>query len=82
MSGSELTARSLESALDSVSPSLSAPPPLVCVLSLSFSKINKLKKKRKENVSLGVPGWLCGFSVQFRSGHDLVVHGFEPCVRL
>ena len=40
-SGSVLMARSLEPASDSVSPSLSAPPPLV--LCLSLSKIN-LKK--------------------------------------
>ena len=38
-SGSVLTAQSLEPASDSVSPSLSAPPPLV--LYLSLSKINK-----------------------------------------
>ena len=37
--GSVLTAQSLEPALDSVSPSLSAPPLLA--LSLSLSKINK-----------------------------------------
>ena len=37
--GSVLTAQSLESAWDSVSPSFSAPPPLV--LFLSLSKINK-----------------------------------------
>ena len=43
-SGSVLTAQSLELALDSVSPlSLSAPPLLT--LSLSLSKMNKLKKK-------------------------------------
>ena len=36
-SGSELTAQSLEPASDSVSPSLSAPPPLVLSLSLSLS---------------------------------------------
>ena len=36
-SGSVLTAQSLEPASDSVSPSLSAPPPL----SLSLSKMNK-----------------------------------------
>ena len=36
-SGSVLTARSLEPASDSVSPSLSAPPPLVLSLSLSLS---------------------------------------------
>ena len=37
-SGSALTAQSLEPALDSVSPSLSAPPPLM--LCLSVSKLN------------------------------------------
>ena len=42
-SGSVLTARSLEPASDSVSPSLSAPSPLV--LCLSISKLNKCKKK-------------------------------------
>ena len=35
MSGSVLTAQSLEPASDSASPSLSAPPPLVLCLSLS-----------------------------------------------
>ena len=40
--GSVLTARSLEPASDSVSPSLSAPLPLV--LCLSLTKINKCKK--------------------------------------
>ena len=34
--GSVLTAQSLEPALDSVSPSFSAPPPLVLCLSLSL----------------------------------------------
>ena len=38
-SGSVLTARSLEPAWDSVSPCLSAPPPLMRHLSLSLSKI-------------------------------------------
>ena len=44
--GSVLTARSLEPASDSVTPSLSAPPLLVLSssLSLSLSKINKHKK--------------------------------------
>ena len=37
-SGSALTAQSLEPALDSVSPSLSAPPPLMLCLSLSLSQ--------------------------------------------
>ena len=47
-SGSVLTAQSLEPASDSVSPSLSALPPLV--LSLSLSKINKhLKKLNKKS---------------------------------
>ena len=39
VSGSVLTARSLEPASDSVSPSLSAPPPLT--LCVSLSRINK-----------------------------------------
>ena len=45
MSGSVLTAQSLEPASDSVSPSFSAPPLLV--LCLSLSNINKHEKKRK-----------------------------------
>ena len=40
-SGSVLTAQSLKPALDSVSPSLSAPPPLVLALFLSLSLKNK-----------------------------------------
>ena len=44
-SGSVATAQSLEPALDSVSPSLSAAPLLT--LCLSLSKMNKLKKKFK-----------------------------------
>ena len=43
VSGSVLTARSLKPASDSVSPSLSAPPPLALCLSLSI--INKHQKK-------------------------------------
>ena len=39
--GSVPTAQSLEPVSDSVSPSLSAPPPLTLCLSLSLSKINK-----------------------------------------
>ena len=42
-SGSVLTARWLEPASDSVSPSLSAPPLLTCALSLSLK--SKTKKK-------------------------------------
>ena len=41
VSGSMLTAQSLEPALDSVSPSLSAPPLLKVSVCLSLSKINK-----------------------------------------
>ena len=40
-SGSALAAQSLEPASDSVSPSLSAPPPLMLSLSLSLSFKNK-----------------------------------------
>ena len=40
-SGSVLTAQSLEFALDSLSPSLSAPPPLRRSLALSLLKINR-----------------------------------------
>ena len=48
-SGSVLTAQNLEPASDSVSPSLSDPPP-IHALSLSVSKINKrLKKCFKKN---------------------------------
>ena len=50
-SGSVLTSQSLEPASDSVSPSLSAPPPLV----LCLSKMNKCN---------GAPGWLSGLSVR------------------
>ena len=42
-SGSVLTAHSLEPALDSVSPSLSAPPPLTLSLSLSLKNKQALK---------------------------------------
>ena len=56
-SGSVLTAQSLEPALGSVSPSLSALPPLS--LSLFLSKIN-IKKMQIP----GVPGWLSQLSVQ------------------
>ena len=40
-SGSVLTTQNLEPALDSVTPSLSAPPPLIPSPSLSLSKVNK-----------------------------------------
>ena len=49
--GSVLTAQSLEPASDSVSPSLSAPPPVT--LCLSLSKINthlkKIERKKKKS---------------------------------
>ena len=45
--GSVRTAQSLEPALDSVSPSLSAPPPAI-TLSLSPSQKLKKKKERKK----------------------------------
>ena len=45
--GSVLTAQSLEPALDSVSPSLFAPPLLMLCLSLSQKYIKTLKKKKK-----------------------------------
>ena len=41
---SVLTAQSLEPALDSVSPSLSAPPPLTLCLSLSLKNKHTFKK--------------------------------------
>ena len=44
-SGSVLTAQSLEPALDSVSPSLSAPPLLMLSLSLSLSLSLKMNKR-------------------------------------
>ena len=47
-SGSVLTAQSLEAALDSASPPLSAPPLLMLCLSLSLPKINIFKKILKE----------------------------------
>ena len=51
MSGSVLTAQSLEPAWDSVPPSLSVPPRLTLALSLCLPKINIKKiiyKKKKE----------------------------------
>ena len=50
-SGSVLTAQSLEPASDSVSPSLSAPPPDIS-LCLSKIKINVKTNKQKEDISL------------------------------
>ena len=70
VSGSVLTAWSLEPTSDSVSPSLSVRPPLALCLSLSLSKINKVKKKfflicmepeeipnRQSNVEKGNQSW-------------------------
>ena len=59
-SGSVLTARSLEPASDSVSPSLSAPPPLMLCLSLKNKQTLKKKKMfncphpRSLRASLGI----------------------------
>ena len=48
-SGSVLAAQGLEPASDSVSPSLSDPPPF---MSLSVSKINKHKKIKNNNLKV------------------------------
>ena len=57
-SGSVLTAQSLEPVSDSVSPSLSTPPPLMlCVFALSFSlsKLNiKKRKSLRKNISQNI----------------------------
>ena len=50
--GSVLTAQSLEPALDSVSPSLSASPMFVLSLSFPLSKINIFLKIRKKNTQI------------------------------
>ena len=50
MLGSVLTTQSLEPALDSLSPSLSVPPPLILSLSLPPSKINIKKILRSLKV--------------------------------
>ena len=47
-SGSGLMAQSLEPVSDSVSPSLSDPPPFMLCLSLSQKSINIKKKKKKK----------------------------------
>ena len=51
-SGSVLTAQSLEPASDSVSPSLSDPPPFMLCLSLSQKYINIKKKKKAFSCSV------------------------------
>ena len=58
MSGSALTAQSLEPALDSVPPCLSAPPPLTRSQSLSLNKQTKqtLKKQKQNKPFPAVPG--------------------------
>ena len=53
VSGSVLTARSLQPASDSVSPSLFAPPPLVLSLSLSQRNVKTIIIINKSNVSQG-----------------------------
>ena len=59
-SGSVLTAQSLEPVLDSVSPSLSAPPPLTLCLSLSLSFKNKINVKKKKKTYSGRLGGSVG----------------------
>ena len=49
-SGSVLTAQSLETVSDTVSPSLSAPPPFMLCLSLSPQKYVNLKKMNTVNI--------------------------------
>ena len=81
-SGSVLTAQSLEPVSDSVSPSLSDPPPFR--LSFPVSKINKcLKKKLKKKKSGTKRGswvvqWVKCPALDFGSGHDLTVCGSSP----
>ena len=50
--GSVLTAQSLEPVSDLVSPSLSAPPPLMLCLSLSLKNKQTLKNKNKKKIKL------------------------------
>ena len=52
VSGSVLTAQSLEPVSDSVSPSLSAPPLFMLCLSLSQKQINMKKIKKKKDFQL------------------------------
>ena len=74
-SGAVLTAQSLEPALDSGSPSLSAPPPFVLVRALSLSQIRKYEKKR-DCVSFFMSsnlGWPCDpHQTRERGGSDVV----------
>ena len=56
-SGSVLTAQSLELLRDTVSPLLSAPPPLALCLSLSFSLSLKNKYTQKKKIRKNTP-WL------------------------
>ena len=79
-SGSVLTARSLEPALDSVSPSTSAPPLLV--LCLSLSKINKCRGawvaqsvKRPTSAQVTISR---SVSSSPASGSGLMAHSLEP----
>ena len=36
----------------------------------------------KNDALVGAPGWLSRLSVDFGSGHDLMVREFEPCIGL
>ena len=60
-SGSMLTSQSLEPVLDSVSPSLSSHPPLLCVLSLSLF-LSKIKYFLKRKVRAVKWHWILGQS--------------------
>ena len=81
-SGSVLTARSLEPALDSVSPSLSAPPPLA--LYFSLSKINKTwgswvaqSAKRRTSAQVMISQFM---SSRPASGSVLTARSLEPAL--
>ena len=62
MSGSVLTARSLEPVSDSVFPSLSGPPLFMLCLSLLNVKKN-LKNKKQKTKMTQIPLFLCNFQV-------------------
>ena len=83
VSGSVLTARSLDPASDPVPPSLSVPPPLM--LCLSLPKINTQKKLKKHTHTHTHDIWGTWMAQLVRqptldlgSGHDLAVGETEP----
>ena len=82
MSGSVLTARSLEPASDSVSVSLSPCPSPVCALFLSLKNKQTLKKFIDKKLFYSSWGaWVAQLvkclTLDFSSGHDLMVWEFE-----